>query len=108
MRLVGIAMVMFVLLGCQSQHSSSQSQPATKYELRGVIVAVHKDKRELRIKHEDIPGYMRGMTMNFPVRDDAALAALVPGDPITAELNVAAPGDYWLAHIHKTAASPPH
>lgn len=99
-------LVLVGLVGCEWQ-VASKSQPAKKYELRGVIVEVHKDKRELRIKHEDMPGYMRGMTMNFPVRDDAALATLAPGDEITAELNVAAPGDYWLANIRKNAPAKP-
>lgn len=103
-----VLIALLLLAACQSQDSSKpQSQPAKKYELRGTVVEVLKDKRELRIKHEDIPGYMRGMTMNFPVRDDAALATLVPGDQITAELNVAAPGDYWLAKVHKTVAGKP-
>lgn len=102
MRLLSLVLAVLVLAGCQSQVSSKpQSQPAKTYQLRGTVLEVYKGKRELRIKHEDIPGYMKGMTMNFPVRDDAALATLAPGDQITAELNVAAPGEYWLANIRK-------
>ncbi len=109
MRHAIILLVLIAFLGCERQVSSnSQSQPAKKYTLQGVVLEVHKDKRELRIKHEDIPGYMRGMTMNFPVRDDdQALGTLAAGDEIAAELNVAAPGDYWVANIRKTAPGKP-
>ncbi len=98
------------LLACSSkpQAPAAEKPPAaravTQYELRGVVVAVDSGKRELRIKHEDIPGYMRAMTMDFPVRDQAALQGVAAGDAITAKLNVAGPGDYWLSDIRKTAA----
>lgn len=101
-----LAATLILLLGCQSQ-PKQESQAARKYEFRGVVLEVHKDKRELRISHQDIPGYMRGMTMNFPVHDAAALATLAPGDDITATLNVAAPGDYWLSNIRKIAPGKP-
>jgi protein SCO1/2 len=93
---------MLLLAGCRSQ-PGQESQSAKKYQLRGVVLEVNKDKREVRLKHQDIPGYMRGMTMNFPVRDDAALATLAPNDEITADLNVSAPGEFWLSNIHRTS-----
>jgi protein SCO1/2 len=111
MRLIVIFLVTLLLLGCQSQPSSQpaaqlskpKAQAAKTYQLRGVVIEVHKAQRILKVKHDQIPGYMRAMTMDFPVRDEAALDALAPGDQITAELNVAAPGDYWLANIRKTS-----
>ncbi len=116
MRLLLIMSAALLLVACNSQQRQQQ-QPANtasqqhtqqappgakQYELRGTVVAVYKDKHELRVKHQDIPGYMHGMTMNFPVRD-AALASLAPGDEITADLVVAAPGEYWLANIRKSS-----
>jgi len=109
MRVIVMCLTALLLLGCQSQPSSqpqaqsskAESQAVKKYELRGTVVEVRKNQRILKVKHEEIPGYMRAMTMDFPVRDEAALAALAPGDRITAQLNVAGPGDYWLGNIRK-------
>ena len=43
---------------------------------------------EVVIKHEDIKGFMPGMTMPFKVKDDALLAGKQPGDLVTATLVV--------------------
>ena len=45
--------------GCQ--------RPARRYQLNGQIVAVDPTRQELTIKHQDIPGFMPGMTMAFKV-----------------------------------------
>lgn len=100
-----IVFALISLFACQPQ-PRPESHAANTYQLRGVVVEINKDKRELRVKHQDIPGYMRGMTMNFPTRDDAALATLAPGDEITADLHVAG-GEYWLANVHKVAPAKP-
>ena len=43
---------------------------------------------EVVIKHEDIKGFMPGMTMPFTVKDDALLSGKQPGDLVTATLVV--------------------
>ena len=43
---------------------------------------------EVVIKHQDIKGFMPGMTMPFTVKDDALLAGKQPGDLVTATLVV--------------------
>ena len=43
-----------------------------QYELRGQILAVDPARQEITIKHEDIKGFMPGMTMPFKVRDRVA------------------------------------
>ncbi len=54
-----------------------------RHPLKGVVVAVDANLSALRVKHEEIPGVMRAMTMLFKV-DDATLKALKAGDEITA------------------------
>jgi protein SCO1/2 len=51
-------------------------------------VAVDKTGRTVSISHEDIKGYMPGITMEFRFKDDWPLAVLVPGDQITGTLVV--------------------
>jgi protein SCO1/2 len=59
-----------------------------QYELRGQVLAVDTERQELTIKHEDIQGFMPGMTMPFKVKDARSLAGRQPGDLIRATLVV--------------------
>ena len=43
-------------------------------------------RQELTIKHEDIKGFMPGMTMAFKVRDASMMAGKTVGDLVTARL----------------------
>ena len=64
-------------------------EPAVKsYTLTGQILAVHPDRQSLTIKHQDIPGYMPGMTMTFAARDASMVAGRAPGEMVTATLEV--------------------
>lgn len=54
-----------------------------RHPLKGVVTAVDTGLSALRVKHEEIPGVMRAMTMLFKV-DAATLKAVKPGDAITA------------------------
>jgi protein SCO1/2 len=52
------------------------------YEAEGTVTEVRPDLRQLVIDHEDIPGLMPAMTMNFDVADPALLERLAAGDRI--------------------------
>ena len=69
----------------------SQPAPPTKaYTLIGQILAVHPDRQSLTIKHQDIVGYMPGMTMTFAAREAAMVAGRQPGEMVKATLEVGA------------------
>jgi protein SCO1/2 len=59
-----------------------------RFELKGKIVAVDTDKHQVTVSHEDIKGYMPGMTMAFAVRDQIDLKELAPNATLTATLVV--------------------
>lgn len=58
------------------------------YDLRGQIVAIDQARQELTIKHEDIKGFMPGMTMAFKVRDASIMSGKTVGDMVTGTLIV--------------------
>jgi protein SCO1/2 len=62
--------------------------PAREYQLQGQILAVRPERSEVVIKHEDIKGFMPGMTMPFKVKEGALLEGKAPGDLVTATLVV--------------------
>jgi Cu/Ag efflux protein CusF len=87
---------------CKPAAAGEKSAEAAKrYPLRGVITAVHADRSALMVKHEEIPGVMRAMTMLFKV-DDAALKSAKKGQAITAQMS--RQGDDWWLHDVKPVA----
>jgi protein SCO1/2 len=65
----------------------SQSAPK-RYPLHGQILAVDVTHQALTIRHEDIPGFMPGMTMSYPVAAPSLMQGRTPGETITATLEV--------------------
>jgi protein SCO1/2 len=85
---------------------------ARGYELRGQILAVDRGRQEITIKHEDIRGFMPGMTMPFKVRDARLLEGREAGDLVKATLVVEDANAYLSAivrtgHAELTAPPPP-
>jgi protein SCO1/2 len=88
----------------QTQNASAE---AKRYNLKGTIVAVDKAKKKATIKHDEIPGYMEAMTMDFPIKDDWVWDDLTKDSEIRAELVVDKDG-YWLEKIGIIAAPNPN
>ena len=55
-----------------------RSAAARVSKLQGQILAVAPERSEVDIKHQDIKGFMPGMTMPFKVKDAALLRARSP------------------------------
>ena len=56
--------------------------------MRGQILGVNRDKMEILVKHEEIPGLMPAMTMPWKVQTANMLDNIGPGDLITSEIVV--------------------
>src|SRR5689334_11352349 len=41
-----------------------------RYPIKGTVVSVNKQDHTAAIKHEDIPGYMQSMTMDFKIKNE--------------------------------------
>ncbi len=76
-----------------------------EYELRGQVLAVDPGRREITIKHEDIRGFMPGMTMPFKVREGLPLDGWTPGDLVDATL-VVAEREAYLSSLRRTGHAP--
>jgi protein SCO1/2 len=79
----------------------SRGAEPKQYELRGQVLGLKPESSEVLIKHEDIKGFMPGMTMPFKVGDPKLLGGIEPGDLVTATL-VVAEADAHLSAITKT------
>jgi protein SCO1/2 len=94
-RLCGMLVVLAAAAGCQRAPEPKQ------YELTGQVLGIKAEEREVLIKHEDIKGFMPGMTMPFKVREAKLLDGLVPGDLVTATL-VVGDTEAHLSAVKKT------
>jgi Cu/Ag efflux protein CusF len=75
-----------ILAGCGGgQQKAAEEQD---YPIKGKVLAVHPDKPAVKLDHEDIPGLMKGMEMEFPVDDAKMLEGLQVGDEVEGQLKM--------------------
>jgi protein SCO1 len=88
-----------LLAGCRRKAPAADAS-SPRYALKGRVVAVDPERREVTIAHEDIPGFMPAMTMPYIVRgpDALLLRSLSPGDEVTAQL-VVPDSRYWIEDL---------
>ena len=86
---VGIALLALGVWGCGGSEAPApapaapRSAPAAReFEVRGRYEGPGRRENTIRISHEDIPDYMDGITMDFPLADPAEAEGLEPGTKI--------------------------
>jgi protein SCO1/2 len=82
LRAAPVALVLLTVGAC------SRPEPPRQYPLQGQILAVHPERQEVTIKHEDIPQFMPAMTMTYPVATKELFEARTPGEVVSATLEV--------------------
>ncbi|MCL4181193.1 MAG: SCO family protein [Verrucomicrobia bacterium] len=68
------------------------------FYVKGVVRELSPEGNSVRIRHEEIPGYMEAMTMPFQVRDEQELAGLEPGQAVLFRL-VVTEDDSWIDEV---------
>jgi len=101
------------IAGCGKQNQPEQppsAQSAGKgsksYQVKGVVEEVLPEKKQVVIKHEDIPGYMDAMTMKFDVKSTNELAGLKPGDDISFRM-IVTDDDGWIDQVKRLGTTTP-
>lgn len=90
--------------GCSRSDSGTAKAPAgaaargERYDLTGEVLAVDTVRHALRVRHDEIKGFMPAMTMDFLVSAGDA-AAVKAGQRIRAELVPVKDGDFRLEKI---------
>lgn len=78
---------LFVAVSCLSLGACRHGNEK-RFDFKGKVIVVEPEKHLVTVSHEDIKGYMPGMTMPFAVKNEADLQILAPNDEITATLVV--------------------
>ena len=99
-----IALLSLVIAAAAASVSAGCSR-AREYPFKGQVLSVDTERQEITVKHEDVPGFMPGMTMPFRVPDAGQFASVAPGDLITATLVVEDTSGH-LEHVVKTGSAP--
>src|SRR5262245_15822823 len=97
-KLAGIvlAVVVAVVIGC-----GKTATPVERlYDVKGKVVAVDTQKPSVTLDHEDIPGVMQAMTMEFAVPDPKLLSGIAVGDSIRGRIRKDG-GGYVLRSLQK-------
>lgn len=82
-----VLLSLLVAAGC-GKREEQQAGSAQYYELRGQVLAVDSSANRLTIAHEEIPHYMKAMTMTFRVKDARLLNGVEAGDSVRGVLAV--------------------
>jgi protein SCO1/2 len=86
-----------LFVGCRQ----AADQPNVKqYEITGTVIAVDKDAKTVTLDHEDIPGLMRAMQMEFKVDNPQVLEGIAVEDRVHGQLEVKS-GDYTITDLTK-------
>ena len=87
--------------GAGTASSVAPAQPTQQvFQVKGTIIELQPEEKSVRIKHEEIPGYMAAMTMSFDVRNTNELAGLEAGDTVAFRMTVTET-DGWIDQIKR-------
>lgn len=98
-----VLITMIVLAGCAGEEPAKPlSEPGEKlYTVRGVILSREETSNTIHVDHEEIPGFMTAMKMDYSVRG-AKVSELPPDNtPFEAKLHVTELA-YWLTDVRQT------
>jgi len=101
--LLSIALLSIALLSCGGGGDARPraSAPAEAlYPIRGVVKGVAADRQSVTLDHEEIPGFMPRMEMEYVVADRALLDGIEPGDRVEGELRMRGRG-LSIVRLHK-------
>jgi Cu/Ag efflux protein CusF len=90
-----LASLLFVACGgATDSEAEAPAEETTVYEVRGQFVMFQYGGEAIRVDHEEIPGFMAAMRMDFRPKDPAEVEGLKPGDKIAFRYVVGEKGSY--------------
>lgn len=81
-----LLVLILVIIGGLFGSGCQKAAPAKHYAIQAEVISIHPERKTIMLKHGDIPGLMKAMTMDYMVADPAQIEKLQPGDTISADL----------------------
>lgn len=97
-----ILMLLLTLIACTKKEEAKEeaAEVTTTFEAVGVVVSIDQAQGVIEINHQEIPGLMGAMTMNFAVKDTSLLSGIQPEDSVKFTIS-AGEGEYEIQQIQK-------
>jgi protein SCO1/2 len=89
-----------------SGSTAAKTAEPKRYKLTGTVRKIDKESGQVMIRHDEIPGYMKAMTMPFDLKGQEVLNELFPGDEVEGELIVKS-DDIEIKNLVITNPAPP-
>jgi len=90
-----------VVAGCKDGGGDKDKTTGEKeYDVRGKVVALDAAKPAVTLDHEDIPGLMKAMKMEFSLQDPKLLKGIEVGDQVQGRLKKGESG-YVITRLEK-------
>lgn len=100
MKRFGIVLFLSLCLhGCSG--SEAVSEPEQVYEVRGIFLGMRFEGRAIRVHHEEIPGYMEAMQMDFKLKEGVRVENLESGDKIQFRYVITSDSDAYIEGVQK-------
>ena len=80
-----LLLAVLTFIGCRSRSDAPKEKT---YEIKGTVVAVDAKKPSVKLDHQDIPGLMKAMVMEFDVATPKVVEGLKSGDKVQGKLKV--------------------
>ena len=91
-----VLLVLVFAFACEKEAPKPVSEPGEKiYTVRGKILSRDKDQNSVNLDHEEIPGFMAAMVMDYNVRGADVTTLPSDGSRIEATLHVTE-NAYWI------------
>jgi len=98
---------LFIATSCEKQEPApppTQTASQQTFQVQGVVLEVKPREKTVRIRHQEIPGYMPAMTMPFEVKNTNELTGLQSGDSVTFRM-IVTEKDGWIDQIQKVSSA---
>lgn len=93
-------LLIVALLGLVAGCGGDGASKAKVYDIRGKVAEIDPARPEVKLDHEDIPGFMKAMVMTFPVENTTVVEGLQKGDLVQGKLRVEG-GKYTITELKK-------
>jgi Cu/Ag efflux protein CusF len=90
--------------GCSRQEDKNEIS-VQHHRIRGLVMALDSARNRVIIAHEEIPHYMKAMTMPFMVREKGMLQGIEVGDSILGVVTVKKP-EVWIDSLTVIVKAP--
>jgi Cu/Ag efflux protein CusF len=79
--LVVLTTILLFAVGCGRQQENQSGTPE-HHRIKGLVMAIEPERNRIIIAHEEVPHFMKAMTMPFTFKDSSLIKGLEVGDSV--------------------------